>query len=234
VQNEDLITWGIAGGLAGWLISWVQSVGRRIAKGPGGHPYPLPKSHGVPFATGPKRPVWPIHPDSRNPRMYEVAYRDVHGKAHGNFGGRGFSAKRGSGARKHAGIDIYANGGDVVRAPESGVIIADQKFLGSIPGEDAMLIQGDSGTVILLGEIIPESMTTRFGLKEGSRVQAGDPVALVGTTQNGSHMLHFETYVQGTKRNRQWRANKSPPTELRDPTAYLLRARAGTGQPAMA
>jgi murein DD-endopeptidase MepM/ murein hydrolase activator NlpD len=215
-----------AGGLFGWLFSVL--FGRRTVEGGGGHPYPLPKSHGVPFAPGPAKPVWPIQ-SSKNARHLEVAYRDVNGKIHGNYWGRGFKAKRSSGKRYHSGIDIYADAGDVVVSPEAGVIVADQNFLNSIPGEDAMLIQGDSGTTILLGEIVAESMTNEFGLKEGDRVAAGQPVAIVAKTVNGSHMLHFETYGPGAKRNRRWMAGGKPHASLRDPTGYLLRARAATG-----
>lgn len=210
------------GGFLGWL--WSSLTKKKVVSGAGGHPYPLPVSKGVPFASGPENPVWPIKSDSKNERKYEVPYKDVNGKRYGNQA-RAFKATRGNGARYHAGIDIYANAGDVVLAPESGVIVEDQNFLNSIPGEDAMLIQGDSGTTILLGEIVAESMTTEFGLKEGSRVTAGQPVAIVAKTVNGSHMLHFETYAKGSKRNRSWSQGKKPHTSLRDPTAYLLRAR---------
>ncbi len=216
----------IGGGFLGWFLSIFKKA--MVVTGAGGHPYPIPKNYGVPFAGGPSRPTWPVGP-SENPRWGEVAYRDVNGGKHGNVGGRAFHASRKS--RYHAGIDLYADAGDVVLAPESGVIVADQNFLKSIPGEDAMLIQGDSGTTILLGEIVAESMTTQYGLKEGSRVEQGQPVAIVAETVNGSHMLHFETYTQGSERNRSWKKSKKPHPSLLDPTAYLLRARVSTGLP---
>lgn len=218
--------YAISGGLFGWLISLVSKAQNKVVSAPDtGHSYPPPKNKGVPFSGGPARPAWPIQ-TSTNKRKWEVAYRDVNGGKHGNMS-RAFKAQRGSGARHHAGIDLYANAGDVVVAPEDGVIVADQNFLNSIPGEDAMLIQGDSGVTVLLGEIVAESMTTKFGLKEGSRVKKGQPVAIVGKTVNGSHMLHFETYTKGSTRNRSWKQGKKPHASLRDPTAYLLRARAG-------
>jgi murein DD-endopeptidase MepM/ murein hydrolase activator NlpD len=223
----------IGGGLIGWLLSVVAKAKARhqaVVTGAFGHPYPTPVNHGVPFAQGPAAPTWPIHKSSKNKRKYDVSYKDVNGETH-NRGSRRFKASRGDGARYHAGIDIFADDGDVVLSPESGVIVADQNFLGSIPGEDAMLIQGDSGTTILLGEIVAESMTTQFGLKEGSRVKKGQPVAIVALTANGSHMLHFETYTQGADRNRSWKQGQKPHPTLRDPTAYLLRARATTGAP---
>jgi murein DD-endopeptidase MepM/ murein hydrolase activator NlpD len=221
-RTLEWMYWGIAGLAVGAAILRYKG---RVVRGRGGHPYPLPKDHGVPFAAGPMRPVWPIQ-SSSNPRHLEVAYRDEAGNGHGNVWGRGFKARRASGKRWHSGIDIYADEGDVVVSPEDGVIVADQNFLNSIPGEDAMIIQGDSGTTILLGEIVAESMTTHFNLREGDRVKAGQPVAIVAKTVNGSHMLHFETYAEGVNRNRSWKTgNKAHPT-LRDPTAYLLRARA--------
>ena len=219
------MTYMLGGGFLGWLLSIFKKPA--VVTGAGGHPYPPPKNRGVPFAAGPARPTWPIS-GSDNKRWGEVAYRDINGKRHGNAS-RAFKASRSG--RHHAGIDLYADAGDIVLAPESGVIVADQNFLNSIPGEDAMLIQGDSGTTILLGEIVAESMTTQFGLKEGSRVEQGQPVAIVAETVNGSHMLHFETYAEGSERNRSWKKGKKPHPSLLDPTAYLLRARVSTGLP---
>lgn len=223
--------YAIGGGLIGWLLTLFSraKAGARVVGGAAGHPYPTPKNKGVPFAQGPAQPAWPIQ-SSTNSRQFQVSYTDINGKKHGRSS-RAFKATRGKGSRNHAGIDLFANAGDVIVSPESGVIVADQNFLNTIPGEDAMLIQGDSGTTILLGEIVAESMTTEFGLKEGSRVERGQPVAIVALTKNGSHMLHFETYTEGSTRNRKWRRGKVPHESLRDPTPYLLRARATTGEP---
>lgn len=182
--------------------------------------YVLPKKRGAPFAQAPNSVVWPI-PNSNNPRRFEVAYRDVNGKNHGN-GARAFRASRGE--RHHGGIDLYADAGDIVVAPESGTLVAQQNFLNTIPGKDAILIQGDSGNVILLGEIVAKSFED-FGLSMGSRVKAGQPVAKVGLTSNGSHMLHFETYTQGATKNARWYKGQEAPSTLRDPSDYLLKAR---------
>lgn len=222
MKTVDFALWAVAGLAVGAVV---RRVFGRTADGPGGHPYPLPHNWGVPFASSPQRPVWPIA-SSSNPRAYQVAYRDANGHRYGNAA-RAFRAMRSEGRRYHSGIDLYADGGDVVVAPEDGTIVADQNFLNTIPGEDAMLIQGDSGTTILLGEIVAESMTTEFGLREGDRVSAGQPVARIATTSHGSHMLHFETYAEGAQRNRRWMVGGYPHPSLRDPTAYLLRARAG-------
>ena len=39
-----------------------------------------------------------------------------------------------------------------------------------------------------------------------------------------SHMLHFEAYQGRRTTNIKWPVGAKPPAELRDPTAYLLRA----------
>ena len=194
MKTLDYALWGIAG-LAVGAAAVAATKSASQASGPGGHGSPLPKAQGVPFAPGAARPIWPIQ-SSSNDRHGQVAYRDVNGTRHGN-NSRAFLASRQGGARNHVGIDIYANGGDVVVAPETGTIISDQNFLNSIPGEDAMLFQTESGVVLLFGEIVAESFK-QFGLDEGSHVKAGTPIAYIATTVNGSHMLHFETYTRVT------------------------------------
>jgi hypothetical protein len=129
-----------------------------------------------------------------------------------------FGASRASGERRHAGVDLYAPPGSVVHAPESGTLIASQRFLG--PEAVALLMQTDTGPVILFGEVFPQSWE-RFGLAIGSRVEAGDPVAEVGITPGGSSMLHFEMYREGTRRNARWMTGDPPPPSLLDPTDYL-------------
>jgi murein DD-endopeptidase MepM/ murein hydrolase activator NlpD len=185
----------------------------------GGHSYPPPKPMGAPFAGGPARPKWPVGP-SHNKNWGKVSYRDVNGTMHLN-GARAFGASRGE--RRHAGIDLYGNPGDLVIAPESGVLVSDQNFLTTIPGDDALMMQGDSGTVLLFGEIKANGFQ-EFGLQLGSRVQKGQPIGRIVQTANGSHMLHFETYAQGTTKNKKWFVGQAPPAGLLDPTEYLLRA----------
>jgi murein DD-endopeptidase MepM/ murein hydrolase activator NlpD len=183
------------------------------------HPFPPPAFRGVAFAEG-GSPVWPIAASSSAPRKYEVPYKDTSGHWHGNAA-RAFKASRDS--RFHAGVDLYANGNDVLVAPEDGVVVARQTFL---HGTGAILIQLDSGIVVLLGET-KMGGAEEFGVGVGTRVRAGQPVTRVGVTTNGSHMLHLETYRQGTTKNYPWYKDKPLPSRLLDPTNWLLVAKAG-------
>lgn len=183
------------------------------------YPWPRPIDTGVPMAEGFGRPVWPVAATSRHARRLEVAYRDVHGKIHGNMSRR-FTASRDG--RFHVGIDLYANAGDPVLAPEDGKVVQIQSFLN---GTDMMMVQGNHGITVLLGEIAPGSWK-EFGVQEGSTVVRGQPVARVGLTDNESHMLHVETYACCPDDNEPWYKSKARPELIRDPTDYLLRAMA--------
>lgn len=157
----------------------------------------------VPMATGSPSPVWPL-PDVTRKRWT-------------------FGASRAKGKRRHAGVDLYAPRGSVVLSPEDGRVVAWQKFKG--PRAHALLIQLDSGPVVLLGEVEPGSWA-EFGLGIGSRVIAGQVVATVGINPGGSQMLHYEMYASGTRQNHQWYAGQRPPAQLRNPTHYLQSANA--------
>jgi murein DD-endopeptidase MepM/ murein hydrolase activator NlpD len=177
----------------------------------------------VPFASG-GRPIWPIAPGSTHPRKFQVPYRDADGKWHGNMA-RAFRASRSE--RFHAGVDLYANGGDVLLAPEDGVVVGRQPFLN---GTGALLLQLDSGIVVLLGETRMGG-AGEFGIDVGSRVRQGQPLTRVGVTNAGSHMLHLETYRAGTKHNSPWYKNRPPPANLLDPTEWMLQAKANSQPP---
>lgn len=157
----------------------------------------------APMATGHGSPVWPL-PDVTRRRWT-------------------FGAPRSNGRRQHAGVDLYAPRGSVVLAPESGRIIGSQRFLG--PNAVALLMQTDSGPVILFGEIEPQSWT-EFGLSTGSMVERGAPVARIGIAPKGGQMLHYEMYTRGTRQNARWTAGQAPPSNLLNPTQYLQSAMA--------
>ena len=157
----------------------------------------------VPMATGASSPVWPL------PKVTRKRWT--------------FGASRAKGKRRHAGVDLYARRGSIVLAPEAGTVVATQRFNG--PKAHALLIQLDSGPVVLLGEIEPGSWTSR-GVSIGSRVRAGQPIATVGINPFGSQMLHFEMYTAGTLKNQRWYTGKQPPAELLNPTQYLKSASA--------
>lgn len=186
-----------------------------------------------PFAAGGARPVWPL--DTHDDDKLRVSYEDVRGKWHGKWG-REFGAKRtttnedGSKYRRvHVGVDLFADPGDVVVAPEDGEVIAALPFY---KGTGAVYLLTDSGIVVNLGEVA-EGSWTKYGIPTGvdrTRVHAGDAVAKVGKSDDGSHMLHVETYRsdvttdeirQGRMR---WRVGDDPPAKVLDPTRYLVRA----------
>lgn len=208
------LAYASAAGLAAWLLAARKRFGK--------HPYPKPFDHGVPFAIG-KRPVWPIAPNSRHRKLYVVSYKDVDGERHGSPS-RSFKANRGE--RNHVGIDLYANAGDVVVAPEDGTIVGHQNFL---HGTRAVLIQLDSGPVVLLGEVDKGGLK-EFGLRVGSRVKKEQPVTRVGVLGGGGHMLHTETYRKGTTKNKRWYKNRDRPPEILDPTDFLLQAKANSSK----
>jgi hypothetical protein len=156
------------------------------------------------MATGVRSPIFPL-PDVTRRRW-------------------SFGHSRASGERKHAGVDMYARRGSVVIAPEAGQLVNTHRFLG--PNAVALLFQTDSGPVINFGEVAPRSWE-KFGLRIGSRVQAGQPLAEVGQTPRGSSMLHFEMYGPGTTQTAQWMSGRAPPSNLLDPTNYMQTAVVG-------
>lgn len=170
----------------------------------------------VPFAMSNANLRWPVI--TKHTRGNEVPYKKLDGKYEGNPA-RSFGVPRQDGIRKHAALDLYSYGEDVVVAMESGIVVGIQGFLGPTK---ALLIQGDSGVVVLYGEIKNNSWS-EFGIKKGTRVKAGQPIARVGINDAGTSMLHLETYTKGTTQNAQWKG--SPPDNLLNPTKYLLQAR---------
>lgn len=134
---------------------------------------------------------------------------------------RQFGASRGDGTRHHAGVDLSARAGDIVVATEAGVVVAHQRFNG--PQAHAMLVQTDTGPVVLYGEVYRESMK-----RIGARVEAGWHIANVGVNPGGSSMLHLETYIEGTRRNERWVSGQEPPMSLLDPSGYIRRMRTTT------
>lgn len=186
-----------------------------------------------PFAAGGARPVWPL--DTHDDDKLRVSYEDVRGKWHGKWG-REFGAKRtttlddGTSYRRvHVGVDLFADPGDVVVAPEDGDVIAALPFY---KGTGAVYVLTDSGIIVNLGEVA-EGSWTKYGIPTGvdrTRVRAGDPVAKVGKSDDGSHMLHVETYRSDTTTDEirqgkmRWKVGDDPPAKILDPTRYLVRA----------
>jgi murein DD-endopeptidase MepM/ murein hydrolase activator NlpD len=183
-------------------------------------PMPVPKNDPVPFAPVPMGVCcWPIQNASGQNR--EVNYRQENGKHVGRRPGRRFLAKRATGGRAHAAVDLYARFNDPVVACEDGTIVAFYPFCcGRAKTSWALLVE-HPGVVVNYGEVAPDSLA-KAGLKKGSQVQAGQIIASVGRNPKGSSMLHFETWVKGTTSNRQWIVGRPRPAGLLNPTKYLL------------
>ena len=183
----------------------------------------------VPYADLPAQaPIWPVRANRR--RDVRVSYQDVRGKWHGQWGrhfGAGRKSKDGSGGRRHAGIDLHGDAGDVVLAAEAGEVEAILPFT---RGTYAIYVRSSDGTLVNYGEVARGSWR-EYGIESGVFVQAGQPLARVGAqTAGGAHMLHLEIYRPEVTMTRirqgkmQWPMGSEPPTELLDPTRYLLAA----------
>jgi hypothetical protein len=189
---------------------------------------PIKKTE-VTFAAGANRPRWPIQTTDK--RKLQVSYQDVRKLWHGRWGRHfGASRKGKKGPRIHAGVDLFADPGDVVLAVEDGEILAALPFY---EGTGAVYQKTDSGIVINYGEIERGSWTEfgiPNGIETGHRVKVGDPIGRIGLSDTGSHMLHIETYASDVTLDEirggdlQWPAGTEPPVHLLDPTRYLVRA----------
>jgi murein DD-endopeptidase MepM/ murein hydrolase activator NlpD len=188
-----------------------------------------PKTSPSPFAAGGPDLVWPIQTD--NSKKVAVSYQDVRGKWHGKWGRHFATARKGDdGIRRHAGVDLFAHGGDVVLAMEDGEVLATLPFT---DGTWAIYVRNDSGEIVNYGEVFKNSWK-EFGLSSGvdtgQRVSRGQPIARVGVMGKDTSMLHLETIRgdmttddirQGALR---WFKGDPPPDGLLDPTQYLVRA----------
>jgi hypothetical protein len=146
-----------------------------------------------------------------------VSYRTTGNKLMGGAG-RQFLANRQNGARHHVGLDVYCKEGDVVLACADGRIVAFFKFYTTSSGElsFALLIE-HAGVVINYGEV-RRSAPQEFGWAVGDVVRAGQRIARVSSTA----MIHFETYVPGTRRSFSWMKSAARPASLLNPTKLLL------------
>ncbi len=105
-------------------------------------------------------------------------------------GGRMFGSSRDSGRRLHAGVDLFRNRGEEVRAVSDGVVISDRYPF--YEGTYAIEVRQQDGSVIRYGEIL--GLPAR-GASMGQRLQAGQNVGFVGKVDSGSSpMLHLEMY----------------------------------------
>ena len=182
-----------------------------------------PITTAVPFAPPPTSVCyWPVQ--TAHPQASVVSYLTT-GKKEIGRPGRRFMANR-TGTRNgvpktpryHCGIDLFARRRDPVIACEDGVVRKFAFFYKAKSGQDTcQLLIEHAGCVVNYGELMPDS-DTRAGITVGARVRAGQVIGYVSDTD----MLHFETYVPGTKTSHRWWKGTSPPRPLLNPTRYLL------------
>lgn len=129
----------------------------------------------------------------------------------------------------HEGVDLYAPEGSIVKAVESGVVVAILSFTGSKAGSPwwfdtkCVMIEGLSG-VVNYGEIEPDAM-----INVNSKVMAGDVVGSIKRVlrtvkSNPPAMLHLELYKSGVREPVEWPTNARQPENLLDPTKLLISA----------
>jgi len=93
----------------------------------------------------------------------------------------------------HAGLDISANHGTVVRAPAPGTVVA----AGAHPEYGTMIVLDHGGDIrTIYGHL------SRLKVRQGDRVERGAEIALTGNTgrSSGPH-LHYEILVKGKRVN---------------------------------
>lgn len=187
----------------------------------------------VPFADV-GDPRWPLTAKS-DPKL-RVSYEDVRGLFHGKYGRHMGATRTSTNAngesykRVHVGVDLFAGDGDVVLATEPGTVLAALPYY---KGTGALYVLTDSGIVVNYGELKMGSWK-EFGIKAGQSVETGQRIARVGVSNDGSHMLHVETFRPETtvdeirRGDLRWIAGDDPPPNVLDPTRYLVRARQAT------
>lgn len=171
----------------------------------------------VPPAVGGPSPAWPV-----------PGYTKFSASSFG--GDRPFHPPH---TRYHAGVDIHCPRGTPVVAMEDGKIAAIQGWRSrkGFPERTtkAILLQLDSGPVIVYGALIPDSWKA-YGLGIGSRVARGDVLGLVGTYPMGDEMAHLEARRKGTRMVRAWYISDGIPPDLLNITPFLQLARKAKGQ----
>ena len=203
-------------------------------------------NRGVTAATVPSAQLyWPLPTRSRivrtvGSRSFGAPRGDTYRKVNGVI------TKVAEGTRYHAGVDLYGALGDIIVAPQDCEIINFYHFyrgtysiivktseqvlnIGEVR-EDSLSYLGHKSPIV---RIKPTGKTYRDPLDSnaprvieeicsaGSFVAAGEPLAVVGKMHRSS-MLHFEVYASGTTRNKRWYRSGSAPSDLRDPTPYLV------------
>ena len=162
----------------------------------------------------PSRPRWPL---PRPPAGWGS------GAA---FGARRPARKSKPHTRYHCGVDLDADRGEPVLAPEAAKVLAVD--VGWEAPTVAVVLHLDSGDTLLLGGVRRGAL-----VGAGDRVAAGQPVAEVEAYPLGDTMCHVQLYrghiTLGQLRGRtSWSVSGSRPTGLLDPTEYLQAAAANS------
>lgn len=149
----------------------------------------------------------------------------------GSFGARRPWRKSRPQTRYHVGIDLRANLGAKVRAPEAGEVLAGNH--GWESPVRAVVIRTDSGRTVLLGGIAAGT-----GPAKGTRVAAGQIVGEIGAYPLGDTMLHVTTWSRALTlpevyKRQSWRLGEPQPEALVDP-APLLKSAMGPNPPVAA
>jgi murein DD-endopeptidase MepM/ murein hydrolase activator NlpD len=124
-----------------------------------------------------------------------------------------FGAPRGN-ARKHAGVDIYPQGGagSPVISLADGVIIKIAPFYTRANGEVTYGVLVDHADFVAnYAELEKPDTTVSTVIKQGE---------IIGRV-SGTRQLHFELYAKGTKDWLRWYGKQ--PEDLMDPTEIILK-----------
>src|SRR5216683_2560283 len=165
---------------------------------------------------------WPVRTRSSYGRAVAFIGEDGHGYGGGPAsdatGQRHFLADRRVDDERwyNGGVDLYGDFGETVVASEEGTIL---RFEPLYSGVHKLLVRCTSGLVVHYCGVDPGSLDS-FGLRVGDLVRSGQPVAHVGRMDGGQPMLHFETYMAGTKDIAACLGVNS--ASFLDPTEYLL------------
>ena len=137
-------------------------------------------------------------------------------------GGTRYGALR-DGGRLHAGCDLKVPPGTQIRAMADGVVVRGPYYFYSntYALEIEHHLSGGKTCLVRYGEI---NQKVAAGIKAGSRVEQGQPIATVGRLKSGSSMLHLEMYRDGSSHQKLTVAgfNKfKRRKDLMDPTTIL-------------
>jgi len=154
----------------------------RAASGGGGAPSANPGGGGVPAGSAPAAPTQPGSSTEYFPFATMTSWSWT-------SGARAFASNRSSGARAHAGCDLYYPQGTKIYAVKDGTVVRGPYYFYA----NTYAIEVDHGTFLArYGEIQSNAQ-----VKVGDSVSAGQHIAQVGHLVGinvPSDMLHFEMY----------------------------------------